>query len=117
MAVQGATDEPPAPSASFRGHLLDLLAYLELERGLSRNTLASYRADLLGFGSYLAGRGLDVEDVRPRDVADHLAELASAADGAPVRTSTLKRKAASLRALYRHLRREGLVEDRKSTRL
>ncbi len=32
---------------------LDFLAYLELERGLSRNTLEAYRSDLLQFGDFL----------------------------------------------------------------
>ena len=39
--------------------LLDFLAYLELERGLSRNTLEAYRSDLLQFGEFLDRRGLD----------------------------------------------------------
>ena len=34
--------------------ILDFLAYLELERGLSRNTLEAYRSDLLQFGEFLA---------------------------------------------------------------
>ena len=31
--------------------MLDFLAYLEFERGLSRNTLEAYRGDLLQFGA------------------------------------------------------------------
>ena len=37
--------------------VLDFLAYLELERGLSRNTLIAYRSDLLQFGEFLRRRG------------------------------------------------------------
>ena len=33
--------------------MLDFLAYLEFERGLSRNTLEAYRSDLLQYGAYL----------------------------------------------------------------
>ena len=33
--------------------VLDFLAYLEFERGLSRNTLEAYRSDLLQFGDWL----------------------------------------------------------------
>ena len=33
--------------------MLDFLAYLEFERGLSRNTLEAYRSDLLQFGEWL----------------------------------------------------------------
>ena len=38
-------------------------AYLELERGLSRNTLNAYRTDLLHYGAYLDERGLDAASV------------------------------------------------------
>ena len=38
-------------SGSFEDLVLDFLAYLELERGLSRNTLEAYRSDLLQFGA------------------------------------------------------------------
>ncbi len=37
---------------------LDFLAYLELERGLSRNTLEAYRSDLQQFGEFLGRCGV-----------------------------------------------------------
>ena len=46
--------------------MLDFLAYLELERGLSRNTLDAYRSDLLQFGVFLDRQGLSVMEGRPR---------------------------------------------------
>ena len=43
-----------SPRAQPYEHLvLDFLAYLEFERGLSRNTLEAYRSDLLQFGDWL----------------------------------------------------------------
>ena len=43
-----------SPRAQPYEHLvLDFLAYLEFERGLSRNTLDAYRSDLLQFGEWL----------------------------------------------------------------
>ncbi len=39
--------------ARFEGLVLDFLSYLELERGLSRNTLNAYRTDLLQYGDFL----------------------------------------------------------------
>ncbi|MBV9839156.1 MAG: site-specific integrase, partial [Solirubrobacterales bacterium] len=38
---------------------LDFLASLELERGLSRNTLEAYRSDLQQFGDYIGRHGLN----------------------------------------------------------
>ena len=44
------------PSERYEALVLDFLAHLEFERGLSRNTLAAYRTDLLQFGRFLAER-------------------------------------------------------------
>ena len=52
-----ATPEPAIESVRFEHMLLEFLAYLELERGLSRNTLNAYRTDLLQYGGYLTERG------------------------------------------------------------
>jgi len=91
--------------------MLDFLAYLELERGLSRNTLEAYRSDLLQFGEFLDRRGLDAATINHGDAAAFLAELASGTgERQPVSPATLSRKVACLRSFYRHLRREGAIE-------
>ncbi len=51
MAI--ATPSPPRAETRFEGLVLDFLSYLELERGLSRNTLDAYRTDLHQYGEYL----------------------------------------------------------------
>jgi integrase/recombinase XerD len=90
---------------------LDFLAYLELERGLSRNTLYAYQSDLTQLGVFLARRGVSPLEVQHGDLAAFLSELAAGGtDRAPVAAATLQRKAACLRSFYRHLRREGLIE-------
>jgi integrase/recombinase XerD len=100
-----------AAAEEFEQLVLDFLGYLELERGMARNTLQSYRSDLLQFGAYLAERGLDAARARPRDISAFLTSLA-AGDGETVAaTATIQRKAASLRSFYRHLRREGLLDS------
>jgi integrase/recombinase XerD len=97
--------------ARFEGLVLDFLAYLELERGLSRNTLNAYRTDLLQFGSFLAERGSDALSVRPTDVSEFLADLATGNGRPPCSAATIHRKAACLRSFYKHLRREELVAE------
>ena len=48
------TDSPAlAPGGDMSMRILDFLAYLEFERGLSRNTLEAYRTDLLQLGEHL----------------------------------------------------------------
>ena len=94
-----------APTQPFEHLVLDFLAYLEFERGLSRNTLEAYRSDLLQFGRFLEGRGGDAITARGADISDFLAELATGNGKAPSSPATIHRKAACLRSFYRHLRR------------
>ncbi len=102
----------PQASARHEALLLDFLAYLELERGLSRNTLEAYRTDLLQYGQWLALTHADALTVGPADVADFLADLTEVKpDRAACTPATVRRKAAALRSFYRHLRREELVID------
>jgi integrase/recombinase XerD len=104
------TIQAPRPASGER-LTLDFLAYLELERGLSRNTLEAYRSDLLQFSAFLERRGLTAQSAAHGDLADFLTELASGCEErAPVAATTLGRKVACLRSFYRHLRREGVIE-------
>jgi integrase/recombinase XerD len=104
-----ATVVQPVASRPFEHLVLDFLAYLEFERGLSRNTLEAYRSDLLQFGRFLARREMAALDVTAVALDDFLAELAGAAGGA-ASPATIHRKAACLRSFYRHLRRDGLLD-------
>ncbi len=95
---------------SFEEHLLDFIAYLELERGLSRNTLEAYRSDLLQYGAWLTRARVDALDVSHSDLAAFVGELAEGGEGrAPAAATTIQRKVACLRSFYRHLRREELL--------
>ena len=98
----------PAPRLGVEHLTLDFLAYLELERGLSRNTLQAYRSDLFQFGAFLDRRRVSALEARHGDLAAFLSELAEGP--APAAAATLGRKVACLRSFYRHLRREGMVE-------
>jgi integrase/recombinase XerD len=96
---------------SFEHQVLDFLAYLEYERGLSRNTLEAYRSDLLQLGDYLQRVGVDVLAAQHQHLAGFLSELAAGAEERrPVAPATLQRKAACLRSFYRHLRRENVID-------
>jgi integrase/recombinase XerD len=114
-----ATDPRASESRSFEHLMLDFLAYLEFERGLSRNTLEAYRSDLLQFGRFLSARGADALTAKGADVSDFLTDLArgespngdAGGNGRPpASAATLHRKAACLRSFYRHLRRENLLD-------
>jgi integrase/recombinase XerD len=123
-----ATIEKPVTERRHEHLMLDFLAYLEFERGLSRNTLEAYRGDLLQFGRFLEERGRSAIDADTLDVSDFLTRLATGgaerpAGGAggdgvgrvlpakPGSPATIHRKSACLRSFYRHLRREGLRDS------
>src|SRR5687767_8449955 len=102
-----------APAPTLEHLLLDFLAYLEFERGLSRNTLEAYRSDLLQYGAWLDRNGRDALGVTHSDLAAFAAELTTGIDGKPAAApATLQRKIACLRSFYRHLRRtEAMTDD------
>ena len=100
----------PGVEERFETLLLDFLAYLEFERGLSRNTLSAYRTDLLQYGTFLAARGSSPLRAEGADVSDFLAELARGNGKPPCGAATLNRKTACLRSFYRHLRRAELID-------
>ena len=93
----------------FEHLVLDFLAYLELRRGLSRNTLEAYRSDLLQYGRFLEERGTSATAATGADVAEFLATLTDGG-GRPASPATVHRKSACLRSFYRHLRREGVTD-------
>jgi integrase/recombinase XerD len=100
-----------APSTQpFEHHVLDFLAYLEFERGLSRNTLEAYRSDLLQYGEWLARTGNDPLAVGHAELSAFAGEIAAGReDRPPAAPATLQRKIACLRSFYRHLRRTAVL--------
>jgi integrase/recombinase XerD len=83
----------------------EYLSWLAVERGRSRNTVRSYRHDLLAYEARLAGRGLAPLSAGPGDVTDHLEALR----GAGASPATLARAASVLRGLHRFLVDEGVA--------
>jgi integrase/recombinase XerD len=91
--------------AKFDQLVFDFLGYLEFERGLSVNTLAAYRTDLLQFGDFLAQRGVWVLACDGQPLDEFFSSLSDESSAA-----TLHRKAACLRSFYRYLRTQQLVD-------
>lgn len=78
-----------------------------MERGLSSNTLAAYRADLTALGRWLAERDRPMEQTTRADLMDFIAFRVEA--GARPRSTA--RQLSSFRRFFRYLVREGQLRD------
>jgi len=114
--VSAQPDAPPPapePSRALAGAVRDYLAHLQVERGLSENTLGAYRRDLTRYSRFLAGRGVeDPGTVDEATVSAFVVALRSGGDGAAVLTaSSAARTASAVRGWHRFLHAEGRSED------
>ena len=80
------------------------LDYLRVERGLSVNTLSSYRIDLQQFTTWLSS---DVSSVSPSLVGKYASYLKSKG----LAPSSVARKLSAIRMFYRFLLAEGIVSE------
>lgn len=101
----------PAVSAAppdFAGDLDSFLNFIDLERGLSKNTVAGYRRDLDQAASYFSKHGArDWRTVAPALAGEWIRSLSCARYTA----TSLARKLTALRMLARHLVREHVRDD------
>ena len=88
------------------------LDHLTVERGLSPNTLSSYRRDLRRYCAVLASRGVDrVDQVSETDVSEFLAALRRGDDEhKPLAAASAARAVVAARGLHKFAAREGIVE-------
>jgi integrase/recombinase XerD len=85
----------------------DYLRHLAVERGLARNTLASYRRDLAIYAEWLASAGFDgPEQVAERDLSAFLRYLGAEREPR-LATSSIARVLSAVRGLHRFLADEG----------
>ncbi|WP_178134970.1 site-specific tyrosine recombinase XerD [Phytohabitans houttuyneae] len=89
------------------------LDHLTVERGLSVNTLTSYRRDLDRYATTLAAGGVtDLASVTPAHVTGYVATLRGGdADHPPLSAASAARATSAVRGLHRFAVREGLVAD------
>ncbi len=86
-------------------HAEEFLTWLAIEQGRARNTISSYRRDLVRYEAFLSAHGHTVDDVDVAAIEEHLAQRR--AEG--LSPSSLSRSLAALRGLHRFLLEEGDV--------
>ncbi|ALC16521.1 tyrosine recombinase XerD subunit [Desulfuromonas soudanensis] len=96
-------------------HQLDIfLNYLQVERGLSKNTLDAYGRDLARYLDFLEGAGISVPgEISPPVILHFLAHLKEFGLSARSRARAL----VSLRMFHKFLLAEGMVDTNPTTRV
>ena len=103
-----ATDPLSKLPEAFIEPVESFLAWLELERGLSANTIAAYGRDLAQYAQFLKQQGVDAwTEVDESAVSAWNAHLSEA----EYARSSQARKLSAIRMLARHLVREGIRKD------
>jgi len=75
------------------------LDYLAVEKGLAKNSLASYRTDLRRFGAWLADQKMELEQVERL----HIIRYFQALRGAGISARSVARALAAIRGMFRFL--------------
>ncbi|HVU16126.1 MAG TPA: site-specific tyrosine recombinase XerD [Candidatus Didemnitutus sp.] len=106
-SLPGESENPGIP-AGFADGIDQFLGYVELERGLSRNTAKSYESDLRQAAAFLARRG--TTDWTGASADDLTAWLHGLSDRKFTET-TQARKLSAVRMLFRYLVKENRRSD------
>ena len=81
--------------------------FMELERGVSRNTIQSYRRDVEKFTAYIKGIKRDLSEVDRSVIVDFMMHL----KGQGLSTATIARNLASLKTFWKFLVFERIVPE------
>ncbi len=97
----------------MEGLLKDFIHYLSVEKGLSQNTLDSYRRDLNSFMQFLQQRKQELLAVDRQMIKEYLKHLREKGQA----SSTVSRNVASLRSFFQFLVDEELMEENPTLNL
>ena len=89
--------------------LEEFLNYLSVERGLSINTIVSYRADLIAFLNHLEGVSVkDIGGVKRQDIMNYLLGLK---EKNKLSSNSISRALVAIKAFFKFLVQERLTKD------
>ncbi|MBQ8635467.1 tyrosine recombinase [bacterium] len=78
----------------------DYISFLEVERGLSRNTLRAYENDLISFFDFLIERELEnLDDIKRKDLSAYTKNLSKN----EINPSSITRKIASIKGFFKYI--------------
>ena len=86
----------------------EFLNYLTVEKGLSKNTISSYRTDLIHFMEYLAGKGItDIDKIKRQDITAYMLSVKDRG----ISGNSISRALVAIKMFYRFLVQEHLAKD------
>lgn len=86
----------------------EFLNYLSVERGLSKNTITSYRADLASFLSYLESKGFSkIESIKRDEIRNYLMHLKDKG----LSSNSISRALVAIKMFYKFLAQERFIKD------
>lgn len=92
----------------MRELLEEFLNYLSVERGLSKNTIASYKTDLASFLNYFESKGFNsIEKIKRDNITGYLLCLKDKG----LSGNSISRALVAIKMLYKFLTQEHLVKD------
>ena len=90
----------------------NFLDYISYEKGLSKNTLSSYKSDLENFSKYLILEKISsVNNLKRNDIRDYLLKEKSKGKS----TATIARRIVSVKNFFLYLLQEGLINEDPSS--
>ena len=108
MASSNKQSKPDSKTVQRSEELVDrFLDAIWMERGLSKNTLGAYRADLMTLGRGLAETSKSIEQAEKADLLDFIAKRVES--GAKPRSTA--RQLSSFRRFFRYIMREGMRDS------
>ncbi|MBQ4646187.1 MAG: tyrosine recombinase [Candidatus Gastranaerophilales bacterium] len=88
-------------------NISDYLTYLEMERGLSLNTINAYQSDLFAFFEFIGiQEGIELNNLKRKDFSSYTKHLAKN----EINPSTITRKIASIKGLFRYLCHKRIIK-------
>lgn len=93
-------------------YISEYLSYLEMERGLSQNTILAYQSDLIAFFDYLnTEKEVILDELKRKDFSFYIKYLAKN----EINPSTITRKIASIKGFFKYLCHKRIIKTNPSS--
>ena len=94
-------------SISILEHISDYIAYLELEKGLSKNTISAYENDLISFCEFIQENSNELSNIKRKDFSAYTKHLAKK----EITPTTITRKIASIKGFFKYLCHKRIIKN------